>query len=282
MGTYVFPGQGSQTKGMGGTLFSEFPELVQEANSILGYSIEELCLENPDNRLTQTEYTQPALFTVNALSFFKKVKESGKSPDYVAGHSLGEYNALFAAKAIDFKTGLMLVQKRGSLMSSATGGGMAAVIGLKAEDVQKILQEENLINLAIANYNSYTQVVISGPKDDVKSAEPIFLKKGAKLYIPLKVSGAFHSSLMNQAKQQFAEFIQKYSFSPPTIPVIANINARPYQHNAIQSTLANQITGAVMWTQTIEYLLSQGETHFEEIGPGKVLGGLISRIQKGQ
>lgn len=282
MVTYVFPGQGSQAKGMGSTLFSEFPNQVQQADRILGYSIEKLCLDNPEDKLNQTEYTQPALFVVNALSFLKKLKEVEKKPDYLAGHSLGEFNALFAAEMIDFETGLKLVQKRGNLMSNAKGGGMAAVIGLKAEEVQRILQQENLSNLTIANYNSFTQIVITGPKDDITKAEPLFTKGGAKLYVPLKVSGAFHSPFMKEAKLQFEEFLQGFNFSAPSIPVIANVNAKPYQADAIKSTIANQITSAVMWTQSIEYLLAQGETVFEEVGPGKVLAGLITRIQKEQ
>src|ERR1700722_298171 len=133
MTTYMFPGQGSQVRGMGSTLFTEFQDYVQKADHILGYSIEKLCLEDPDNLLNKTEYTQPALFTVSALSYIKKLKETNTAPQYVIGHSLGEYNALFAAEVFDFETGLKLVQKRGALMSKASGGGMAAIVGLTGE-----------------------------------------------------------------------------------------------------------------------------------------------------
>ncbi len=280
MTTYVFPGQGSQAKGMGGDLFSEFPDLVQKANDILGYSITSLCLEGPAN-LNITSFTQPALFVVSALTYLKKAKETGNKPNYVAGHSLGEYSALFAAGVFDFETGLKLVQKRGALMAEASGGKMAAVVGLKSDDVQAVLQKNNLSTLNIANYNTFTQNVISGPMNDIEHAKPIFEAAGA-MFIPLNVSGAFHSPLMEPAKQQFANFLNQFSFSTPTIPVIANVNAKPYENSEIQMNLANQITSPVCWTRTIEFLINKGESSFEEIGPGNVLTGLIKRIQKGQ
>lgn len=282
MTTYVFPGQGAQVRGMGKALFAEFPDLVQSANNILNYSIETLCIEDPNEQLNKTNYTQPALYVVNALSYKKKLQDTGKTPDYVSGHSLGEYNALLAAGVFDFTTGLQLVKKRGDLMSQATGGGMAAIVGLKGDEVQAILEENNLNHITIANYNSCKQIVISGLIDAVRAAEPIFLKAGATLFIPLKVSGAFHSPYMSEAQQEFADFLNTFTFTPPTIPVIANINAKPYEANQLYANLAKHIVSPVLWTQSIEYLINQGETVFEEIGPGKVLSGLISRIQKGQ
>ncbi len=282
MTTYVFPGQGSQVKGMGSTLFPEFPELVQKANTILGYSVVALCLEDNADQLNKTHYTQPALYVVNALTYLKKLKATGKKPDYVAGHSLGEYSALFAADVFDFETGLKLVQKRGELMSETRDGKMAAVIGLKSDTVQSLLEKNNLSTVSIANYNSFTQVVISGPKDDIDAAQPLFEKAGVKLFIPLKVSGAFHSPLMGEAQQRFTDFLRGFTFASPAIPVIANVNAQPYQPNEVQSNLAHQITYPVQWTRSIEYLLQRGEKTFEEIGPGKVLQGLIQRIEKGQ
>jgi trans-AT polyketide synthase/acyltransferase/oxidoreductase domain-containing protein len=277
MTTFVFPGQGSQKKGMGGSLFDEFPDFTQKADKILGYSIKNLCLEDQEGKLTKTEFTQPALFVVNALSYLKK----NKKPNFAAGHSLGEYNALFAANVFDFETGLKLVQKRGELMGQARDGAMAAIIGLKSPEVQAILQQNNLTNVNISNYNTYTQSVVSGPREDVIQAQPIF-EKGGAMVIPLKVSGAFHSSLMQQAQNTFAEFIKQFNFSTPEFPVIANVNAKPYQQNDTQNNLAQQITHPVMWTQSIEYLLKQNEKEFEEIGDSKILSGMIQRIQKGQ
>jgi malonyl CoA-acyl carrier protein transacylase len=281
MTVYVFPGQGSQRKGMGEELFEYFPTLLAQANMILGYSIEELCLENPNERLNQTQYTQPALYIINAFSYFKKIREGAKRPDYVAGHSLGEYNALLAAEVFDFATGLRLVQKRGELMSQAQGGGMAAIIGIKAEQVLNVLQNHNITDIVIANFNSYTQAVVSGPKGSVEQALPLFEQAGA-MVIPLKVSGAFHSPLMQQAKEVFSEFLAHFHFSTPSIPVIANIDAKPYQSDEVKAKLASQITGSVQWCDSVQYLLAKGEETFEEVGPGQVLAGLIQRIRKGQ
>lgn len=281
MTTYVFPGQGSQKKGMGGTLFSEYPELVKKADQLLGYSIASLCLEDPEGKLNNTNYTQPALYVVGALSYLKKIKETGKKPEFAAGHSLGEYNALFAAEVFDFETGLKLVQKRGELMSQAKDGGMAAIVGLKSEAVQAVLQQNNLSTLNISNFNTYTQSVISGPKEDVSKAQTFFEKAGA-MVIPLKVSGAFHSPLMQNAQTIFADFISGFKFNPPQITVIANLNAQPYQNGDVPKNLSQQITHPVLWTQTIELLLQKNENQFVEIGSSTVLTGLIQRIQKGQ
>jgi malonyl CoA-acyl carrier protein transacylase len=275
MTTYFFPGQGSQTKGMGKDLFQQFPDLTREASDILGYSIEDLCLNDPTSQLHQTAYTQPALYVVSALSFLKEQATMAQKPDYVAGHSLGEYNALFAAGVFDFATGLKLVQKRGSLMQQSVGGSMAAIAGLKTEDVAKLLTDPSV---SIANYNSYTQAVITGPKEAVLAMQTMFEKVGAT-YIPLKVSGAFHSPLMGEAKQQFAEFIQQFNFALPRVAVIANINALPYQMQALQTNLIDQVTHSVQWVQSMKYLLDQGESEFKEVGPGTVLTGLMKRIQ---
>lgn len=282
MTTYVFPGQGSQVKGMGEALFPEFPEYTDKADKILGYSIATLCLQDPNTQLNQTNFTQPALYVVNALSYLKKQKDTGVTPDYLAGHSLGEYNALFAAGAFDFETGLKLVQKRGELMSHATGGGMAAVIGLQADAVLAVIEQNQLKNISIANYNSNTQIIVSGLKDAVLSAKDVFTKAGAMMYIPLNVSGAFHSSQMDASKEEFAHFISSMSLNAPKIPVIANLNALPYTPENLLSNLMLQINHPVLWTQSIEYLMSKGETVFEEVGPGRVLTGMINKIQKGQ
>src|SRR5437762_401122 len=177
MTVFLFPGQGSQRKGMGNTLFDEFKEAIASADEILGYSIKELCLHDPHQQLGKTQFTQPALYVVNALSYLKKMKETGQAPDYVAGHSLGEYSALFAAGAFDFETGLRLVKKRGELMSQAIGGGMAAVIGFTLEQVDQVLKECGLTGIDIANYNTPTQIVIAGLKADIVSAKPFFEAK---------------------------------------------------------------------------------------------------------
>ncbi len=277
---FVFPGQGSQKKGMGGELFDLFPEITKKADKILGYSIKELCLKDSQNVLNLTQYTQPTLYVVNALMYYQGIKESSEKPDYIAGHSLGEYNALLAGGAFDFETGLRLVQKRAELMSRAIGGGMAAIIGLDGEKIREILEKNGLTNIDVANYNSISQTVISGLKDSIIQAEEIFKKAGARLYIPLKVSGAFHSRYMESAKREFEQFLQPFKFSNPAIPVISNVEARPYTKEKIKQLLADQITHSVKWTESIRYLMGKGVKEFKEIGPGTVLTRLVDQIQK--
>lgn len=282
MTAYIFPGQGSQSKGMGKELFSLFPDITAQADAILGYSIASLCAEDPNQSLNQTQFTQPALYTVNALSYLKKIREGGTKPQVVAGHSLGEYNALFAAGVFDFATGLKLVKRRGELMSKAIGGGMAAVIGLKADIINNTLQSHSLGNVVIANYNSFSQLVISGQKQDVERAQGVLEQAGASLVVPLKVSGAFHSPLMRSAQELFELFLKEFHFSAPTIPVIANLTAKPYQAVEIANNLSRQISHPVLWTETINHMMSQNIAQFEEVGPGAVLTGLIRRIKNGQ
>ncbi len=274
---YVFPGQGSQAIGMGKELFDQYSFLVKQADQILGYSIKQLCLEDPNKKLNSTDYTQPALYIVNALSYLKKVQQSGK-PDFVAGHSLGEYNALFAAEVFDFATGLKLVQKRGAIMAKAEGGGMGAVIGMEPEKIKEVLKNAGLESIDIANFNAPGQTVISGPKADIGKLTGVFEKAGARLFVPLAVSGAFHSRYMKPAKEEFEKFIEQFTFKSPKIPVIANYTAKKYEDNAIKENLAQQICNPVRWVETIMFLKQQPNPEFEEIGPGKVLTKLIAQI----
>ncbi|WP_025678979.1 ACP S-malonyltransferase [Paenibacillus polymyxa] len=277
---YLFPGQGAQVKGMGEGLFDEFPELVAQADAVLGYSIQKLCLEDPAKQLGQTDFTQPALFVVNALSYLKKIRETGRKPDYVAGHSLGEYNALFAAEAFDFETGLKLVKKRGELMARAAGGGMAAVLGLKEEVFREVMEKNKLVELDVANYNSPSQIVISGPKELIEQAKPIFEDAGARNYVVLNVSGAFHSRYMESARQKFDAYAASFEFSKIKIPVISNVHARPYKQLDLRSTLINQIVSPVKWSESIRYLMGKSVTQFIQIGPGNVVAGLVNAIQR--
>ncbi len=280
MVAYVFPGQGSQQKGMGGELFDEFKELTAKADEILGYSIKELCMEDPQGNLGQTQYTQPALYIVNALMYYKKIKETEIKPDFVAGHSLAEYNALLAAEVFDFETGLRIVKKRGELMSKASGGGMAAVIGMSEEKIKEVLKENDLNSIDIANYNTPSQIAISGPKDDIVRAQPFFEAAGVRSYIVLKVSGAFHSRYMQPSKEGFEEFINQFKFAPPQISVISNLRARPYKKSEIKKNMAEQITNSVKWTESIRYIMGKGVVEITQVGPGTAVAGLVRSIQR--
>ena len=282
MTTFLFPGQGSQLKGMGDNLFSYFSDLTFKASEFLGYCVKSLCLNDSDHQLNQTQYTQPALYVVNVFSYLKKLQDTGLKPNYVVGHSLGEYSALFAAGVFDFITGLSLVKKRGELMGKIIGGSMAVVVGLREETIKILLLQEGLTNITIANNNSYLQFVLSGLKEDIDKSLHIFKNARADLVIPLRVSGAFHSPYMEEVQQQFNTFLNEFTFSAPSIPVISNYTAKPYFVTDLKKNLVQQITHPVRWIETINYLMQQGETKFEEVGPGKVLTGLVRSIQNGK
>lgn len=286
MVAFVFPGQGSQKRGMGEGLFDEVREyaaLEKDVDAIVGYSMRKLCLDDPDNRLKETQFTQPALYVVNALHYYKAVAD-GTQPSYVAGHSLGEYNALLAAGVFDFLTGLRLVKKRGELMAQAKNGGMGAVIGLSASTIAKVIRENGLASLDVANFNTPSQTVVSGPVEDIKRAGPFFENGGAQMYIPLQVSAAFHSRYMADAATAFSAFLAPMTFATPRIPVVANVTAQLYPtgsaSEAVKSALVKQITHSVQWSQSIRYLITQGVTQFSELGPGNVLTRMVHQIQQ--
>ena len=283
---FVFPGQGSQKRGMGQGLFdevSEYAAVEKDVDAILGYSMRKLCLEDADNRLKETQFTQPSLYVVNALHYYKAIAE-GARPDYLAGHSLGEYNALLAAGVYDFLTGLRLVKKRGELMSQAKNGGMGAVIGLAPAAIAQAIKDGGLTGVDVANFNSPTQTVVSGPVDEIKRAGPLFEGAGARMYMPLPVSAAFHSRYMADAAKEFADFLAPMTFSAPKTPVVANVTAQPYPSDnaseSAKSLLVDQITHSVQWTQSVRYLTARGVTQFSEMGPGNVLTRLVQQIQQ--
>ena len=275
---FLFPGQGSQTKGMGANLFESYKDLVDKADRILGYSIKELCLNDPKNQLGETQFTQPALYIVNCLSYLDKIKLEKRKPEMLAGHSLGEYCALFAAGVFNFEDGLKLVKKRGEIMSQAKAGGMAAVIGLKSDAISKVIKENFPDRIQIANLNSIYQTVISGDKEVIMSSKQVFIDAEAKRYIPLNVSAAFHSFLMEDAKKEFTAFLEDFEFDKPEIQVISNYTAKPYRQAAVKRLLAEQITGSVRWVDTIRYMVGKGEFEYYEIGPGSVLTKLVQEI----
>ncbi len=280
MKIFLFPGQGSQAVGMGKDLFPLFPNETRIASEILGYAVDQLCTADGKSQLGQTEFTQPALFVVNALSLLKKLRDTEVPPAVVAGHSLGEYNALYAAGAFDFATGLRLVKERAALMSRASGGGMAAVIGLTLEQVERTLHDNGLGTLDVANLNAPTQIVISGAKSDIERAQKPFEAAGAMMFMPLKVSGAFHSRYMTPSANEFARFLEPFSIASLQIPVIANATARPYGKGETKLNLARQINSPVRWVESMQYLLQQHpDAEFEEVGPGNVLTGLLRKIR---
>ena len=279
MKSYLFPGQGSQFLGMGRDLFDAFPDYERQASEVLGYSIRELCLEDPRQRLGLTQFTQPALFTVNALAYLRKTSEGAPPPDFVAGHSLGEFNALWAAGVFDFRTGLRLVARRGELMSQVRGGGMAAILGLTPHRVCRALQQPACAELDVANFNSYEQTVISGPQAAIERAIPTFEGAGASRAIPLNVSAPFHSRYMRETQREFAIDLDALTLGSPTIPTIANFTALPYTAEDLRANLSLQTANPVRWIETVEYLLRQGVSEFEEIGPGNVLTKLVRQIR---
>lgn len=269
----LFPGQGSQFAGMGKDLFDRFPDETAQAGAICGYDIRELCLRGGD-RLDRTEFTQPALFTVNHLSWLAR----GGTPSFFAGHSLGEFNALCAAGAFDFATGLRLVAERGRLMSRVTGGGMAAVIGLNPWQLRRAVAGAGLKDLDVANFNSYEQVVVSGPVASIEPAVSALKAAGARHVVPLRVSAPFHSRYMQGPREEFAPQLEAAGFKEPVTPVVANATALPYSAS-VAPTLARQLSSPVRWIETIEYLMRRGVTAFEEVGPGQVLTKLVAQIQ---
>lgn len=277
MHAFLFPGQGSQHLGMGQDLFDRYPKQTSTASEILGYDIRQLCLEDAQKQLGQTQFTQPALYVVNALSAMAK-RDSGLEPMFVAGHSLGEYNALAYAGVFSFEDGLRLVQKRGALMSTAPAGSMAAVIGIDADTVKAALADAALDELDIANINGPKQTILSGPTEALERAQAVMESRQA-MFIPLNVSGAFHSRYMAPVKAEFEAFVAGFTFSSPSLPVIANVTAQPHALPDIAQLLGQQLVEPVRWVESMDYLLDAGATDFIECGPGDVLTKLIRGIR---
>ncbi|ACE85007.1 ACP S-malonyltransferase [Cellvibrio japonicus] len=277
MKAIMFAGQGTQFRGMGKELFRLFPTLVSQANSILGYDIAELCTLDPQGLLNKTEFTQPAIFTVNALHYLNLNENQNGTADFYIGHSLGEYNALMAAGAFDFSTGLTLVKKRGQLMSQARDGGMLAVLGTREEQLQALLAELDLRDIVIANYNTPTQLILSGPHQSTLHAFSELEKRGIKV-VPLNVQGAFHSHMMQYAQQNFEQFLKDFQFSALHKPVIANVNGQPYEQDRIHTTLSQQLSSPVRWCDSIRYLMACGVDQYHECGERLILSKMVDEI----
>ena len=284
MKAFVFPGQGAQFVGMGKDLYDSSDvakELFDKANEILGFNITELMFNGTDEDLKQTKVTQPAIFLHSVIK--AKVMGDDFKPEMVAGHSLGEFSALVAAGAMSFEDGLTLVSKRAMAMQKACEANpstMAAIIGLEDHVVEESCRAIEA-TVVPANYNCPGQIVISGSIEGIDSAIAKFTDLGARRALKLQVGGAFHSPLMDSAKQELAEAIDATNIVAPVCPVYQNVDAKPYTDPVqIKENLKAQLTGAVRWTQTVQNMLADGATAFTEVGPGCVLCGLIKKVDR--
>ncbi len=309
---FLFPGQGSQAVGMGADIFASSPaarQVFETVDKVLGISLSDLCFHGPEDVLRETINAQPAIVTVSLalLAAFQETLSPDSSwssplvPSYTAGHSVGEYAALVASHALDLTSAVRLVRERGRLMhheGAVCPGGMAAVVGLEVEALQEVCQQATKEmsathsvgsaahpgqgQVAVANFNAPGQIVISGEQRALARAMELAKERGAKRVIPLSVSGAFHSPVMQPAAAGLARAIEATSVQDAAIPIIGNINAAPLtQAQAIREELAQQIASSVQWIYTIEYLTRAGVTTFIEIGPGQALTGMVKRIAKG-
>ncbi|OJW82602.1 MAG: [acyl-carrier-protein] S-malonyltransferase [Bacteroidetes bacterium 46-16] len=281
---YIFPGQGAQFSGMGKNLYEQSSlakEYFEQANEILGFRITDIMFGGSDEDLKQTKVTQPAVFLHSVILFNTT---PGLIPDVVAGHSLGELSALVANKVLSFEDGLRLVSKRAQAMQKAceiNPSTMAAVLGMKDAKIEEILSGISDEVVVPANYNSPGQLVISGSIAGINKACELLKAAGAKRALVLPVGGAFHSPLMEPAKEELAAAIEATHFSNPTCPVYQNVDANPYiDPHMIRQNLINQLTSPVRWTQSVEHMVRNGVTQFTEVGPGTVLQGLVKKIAK--
>ncbi len=284
MKAFVFPGQGAQYVGMGKDLYDNSPmakELFEKANEILGFRITDLMFEGTDEDLKQTKVTQPAIF-LHSVILAKTLGEAFQ-PEMTAGHSLGEFSALVAAGAMNFEDGLKLVSQRAQAMQKACEvepSTMAAIVGLEDAVVEEVCESINDVVVA-ANYNCPGQLVISGSIAGVDKACELLTEKGAKRALKLPVGGAFHSPLMEPARTELAAAIEATEFSTPVCPVYQNVNAQAVTAPAtIKENLVAQLTAPVRWTQTVQNMITDGVTSFTEVGPGKVLQGLVKKVDR--